>query len=70
MIQITMLLMNCQMHIIGKYDKILGDSFILVPNTGDNKNIATKATFKRRVIDTLGNPGGRVYTNPLPYIRE
>ena len=39
---------------------------MLEPNTGDNKNISPKATFKRKMIDSLGNPFGRAHENPLP----
>ena len=41
---------------IEKYDNIVGGTFMLYPNTGDNKNISTKATVKIIVLDTLGNP--------------
>ena len=40
-------------------------TFMLDPNNGDNKNISTKATFKRRVLDTLGNPVDRAHAYPL-----
>ena len=38
---------------------------MLDPDNGDNKNVATKDTFKIRVLDTLGNPVGIVHDNPL-----
>ena len=50
---------------IEQYDDIIMTTFMLDPNTGYNKNITIKATFKRKVIDTLGKPVDRSRENPL-----
>ena len=43
---------------------------MLDPNTGDNKNIATKATVKIGVLNIIGKPFGRSHSNPLLDTRE
>ena len=35
-------------YYIDQYDKLVGGTFILYPNTGYNKNVATKATIKTK----------------------
>ena len=53
-----------------QYYKLIGATFMLDTNNGANKNISTKETFKRRALETVGNPVGRARENPLPDTRE
>ena len=36
---------------VEQYDNLIGATFLLDPKNGDNKNLATKATVKSRVVD-------------------
>ena len=54
---------------IDKYYELIGTTFMLYPNTGDNKNTAIKPTVKRRVLENLGNPVGRAHAKPLLHTR-
>ena len=52
---------------IEQYNNILGVTY---PNTGENKNTATKSTVEIGVLDTLGNSVDRSHDNPLLDTRE